>query len=110
MVKSLEELSIHNMIGVVNRVSLFFSAHPKRQRKLEEAIDTTQPEFSVHKLNDLCRTHWLERIDALDRFRGLHSSIVACMESKSMEGSRKWSSDSLILLALGMTEFVKVLL
>jgi hypothetical protein len=114
VVKSLEETSIRNMIGVVHRVSLFFSAHPKRQRKLEEAIDTTQPESSVHKLKDLCRTRWLERIDDLDRFCGPNSSIVACMESISMEGSSKWSSDSLtdastLLLALGTIEFVSAL-
>ena len=41
VVKSLDEASVRNMIGVVNRVSIFFSAHPKRQRKLEEAIDQT---------------------------------------------------------------------
>ena len=114
VVKSLEESNIRNMIGVVNRVSLFFSAHPKRQRKLEEAIDITQPESSVHKLKDLCWTRWLERIDALDRFHVLHSSIVACMEKISMEGSSKWSSDSLtdastLLLALGTTEFISAL-
>ena len=42
VVKSLDKTSVRNMIGVVNRVSTFFSAHPKRQRKLEEAIDQTQ--------------------------------------------------------------------
>ena len=41
VVKSLDEASVQNMIGIVNRVSIFFSAHPKRQRKLEEAIDQT---------------------------------------------------------------------
>ena len=63
---SLEEVSIRNMIGVVNCVSLFFSAHLKRQRKLEEAIVETQPQSSVKKLKDLCRTRWIEHIDALD--------------------------------------------
>ena len=56
VVNSLQETSIRNMIGVVNRVSLF-SAHPKHQRKkLEEAIDSSQPESSAHKLKDLCCT------------------------------------------------------
>ncbi len=66
VVSSLKESNVRNMIGVLNRVSIFFSAHPKRQRKLEEAIDKTQPEAKVHKLKDLCRTRWIERIDALD--------------------------------------------
>ena len=114
VVKSLEEASIRNMIGIVSRVSIFFSAHPKRQRKLEDAINTTQPESSVRKLKDLCRTRWIERIDALDRFQTLHPSIVACMESISSEGSSKWSPDSLtdsctLLLAITTTDFLSAL-
>ena len=30
VVSSLKEVSVRNMIGIVNRVSIFFSAHPKR--------------------------------------------------------------------------------
>ena len=56
VVSSLEVVAVRNMIGIVNRVSTFFFAYPKQQRKLEEAIETTQPESSVHKLKDLCRT------------------------------------------------------
>jgi hypothetical protein len=77
------------MIGIVNHLSVFFFAHPKRQKKLEEAIHNTQPESNVTKLKDLCRTRWVERIDALDRVKYLHSSIVACFESISAEGSHK---------------------
>ena len=113
VVSSLEEVCGRNMIGVVNRVSKFFSAHPKRQRKLEEAIESTQPESSVHKLKDLCRTQWIEKIDALHRFQKLHSSVVACMESISREGTRNWTPDSVIdantLLAISTTEFISSL-
>ena len=114
VVKSLDVQCVRNMIGVVNRVSTFFFAHPKRQRKLEEAIQTTQPTSSVLKLKDLCRTRWIERIDALDRFKDLHASIVACFESISAEGSRNWTSDSLtdastLLLAITTTDFLGAL-
>ena len=34
VVKSLEVPSVRNMIGVINKVSLFFQAHPKRQLSL----------------------------------------------------------------------------
>ena len=87
VVSSFDEVSVRNMIGVVNRVSVFFSAHRKRQRKLEVAINDTQPESSVHKLKDLCRTRWIERVDALDLFQKLHSSIVECLESICSEGT-----------------------
>ena len=114
VVKSLDETSIRNMIGVVNRVSIFFSAHPKRQRKLEEAIDQTQAGSAVKKLKDLCRTRWVERIDALDRFKKLHFSLVSCFETIAAEGSRCWTPDSLtdastLLLAISTTNFVSAL-
>lgn len=115
VVSSLEEVAVCNMIGIVNQVSTYFFAHPKRQRKLEEAIETTQPESSVRKLKDLCRTRWIERVDALQRFKQLLPSVAACMENISSEGLREWSSDSVtdatttLLLAVSTTEFISAL-
>ena len=54
------------MMGVVNCLFFFFFAHPKGQKRLEEAIHITQPESKVTKLKDLCWTGWIECIDALD--------------------------------------------
>ena len=114
VVKSLDETNVHNMMGIVDKVWIF-SARPKRQRKLEEAIESTQPEAKVQKLKDLCRTRWIQRIDALDHyFQVLHPSIVQCMESISDEGSRLWSADSItdsktLLLAITTTEFISAL-
>lgn len=115
VVKSLDIPCVRNMIGVVNKVSIFFFAHPKRQRKLEESICSTQPSSTIHKLKNLCRTRWIERIDALERFKDLYSSIVSCFESISSEGSALWSSDSLtdastLLLAITTTSFVSALI
>lgn len=114
VVASFEEVSVRNMIGVLNRLSVFFFAHPKRQKKLEEAIQNTQPESKVTKLKDLCRTRWIERIDALNRVKCLHSSIVACFESITAEGSHMWSPDSLtdastLLHAIVTTDFISAL-
>lgn len=114
VVKSLDAASVRNVIGVVNRVSIFFSAHSKRQRKLEEAIEQTQAGSAVKKLKDLCCTRWVERIDALDRFKKLHSSLISCFETISAEGSRCWTPDSLtdastLLLAISITDFLSAL-
>ena len=105
---SFEETAVRNMIGVVNQLSIFFFAHPKRQKKVEDAIHSTQPDSKVQKLKDL---RWIERIDALDRIKNLYSSIVASFESISAKGSRMWSADTLtdastLLLAITTTEFV----
>ena len=114
-VASFEEQSVSNIIVFVNQPSTFFFAHPKWQKKLEEAIQNTQPESSVQKLKDLCRTRWIERIDALDRITKLHPSIVACFESISSEGSSMWTNESLIdastlLLAITSTDFISALI
>ena len=98
------------MIGVVNSVSIFFAAHPKRQRKLEETIDQAQPVSAAKKLKDLCRTQWVERIDVLDPFKKLHSSLVYCFETISAEGSRCWTPDANTLqLAISTSEFLSAL-
>ena len=111
VVKSLQITSVHNMMGVVERVFHFYAAHPKRQMALEQAILDTQPASTVHKLKDLCRTRWVQRIDAIEVFRSLHQSVVACMESISNDDPSSWSPDSLtdarsLQLAITTTDFL----
>ena len=48
----------------------------------------------VVKLKYLCRARWIERIDALDHVKKLHSSIVVCFENISIECSCTWSADT----------------
>ena len=47
VVKSLQVTSVRNVMGVVDRVSVLFAAHPKCQRALEKSIAETQPESTV---------------------------------------------------------------
>ena len=93
VVKSLEISSICNMMGVLGRVYSYFDAHPKRQYILEKSIDNTQPNSKVHKLKDLCRTHWVQRLDVLNLFLNLHPCIVARMENIYSNAS-EWTDDS----------------
>ena len=56
----------------------------------------------------------IERTDALNHIKKLYSSIVACFENISSEGSRMWSPDSVTdastpLLVITRTEFISVL-
>ena len=85
-IKSLQITSVRNMMGVVERVFQFFAAHPKQQRALEKAISDTQPASTVRKLKDLCRTRWVQRIDAMEVFCSLHQSIIACIENICSDG------------------------
>ena len=75
------------MMGCVGRVFRFFAAHPKRQRALEEATSSCSPPTRVKKLKDMCRTRWVQRIDAIEVFQQLHHSIVTCMERICSDGA-----------------------
>ena len=81
-----------------------FSTHPKCHKKLGEAIQNAQPESNVVKLKFLCRARWIERIDALDCVKKIHSSIVVCFENIYTESSCTWSADTVtdVLLCLLM--------
>ena len=99
------------MMGVVDRVSVFFAVHPKHQRALEKSIAETQPKSTVSMLKDFCRTRWIQHIDALHIFQTLHISIVSCMERICADGPNLWSSDSLtdassLQLAVTATDFI----
>uniref|UniRef100_A0A1X7VAH9 DUF4371 domain-containing protein n=1 Tax=Amphimedon queenslandica TaxID=400682 RepID=A0A1X7VAH9_AMPQE len=94
--------------------SLFFGAHAKRQTKLGQAIDESQPESKVIKLKDSCCTRWVERIDTFDCFNKILPSLVSGFESASAEGTCCWHSNSLtdsstLFLAICTTEFLSAL-
>ena len=57
VVSSLQITSVRNIMGVVGRVF--------QRRALEKAIADTQPASTVHKLKDLCRTRWVQRINIM---------------------------------------------
>lgn len=114
VVSGLENTLVRNMMGVVRRAGTFFDAHPKRQLALEKAINETQPAANKKKLGDLCRTRWVQRLDALEAFQQLHSSVVACMESICEAGPRYWSTDSVtdakgLLLSITASDFISAL-
>ena len=114
VVKSLQVTSVRNVMGVVDKTYFFFASHPKRQCALERAIQDTQPQSRIHKLKDLCRTRWVQRIDSIDVFCSLHQSVVACMKSVCEDGPSLWSSDSItdargLLLAITASDFLAAL-
>ena len=68
----------------------------------------------MSKLKDLCRTRWVQRIDALCTFQSLLPSIALCMENIGSEGPSCWSSDSItdarsLQLAISNIEFISAL-
>ena len=84
------------MMGVIEKVFLFYSAHPKRKRALEYSIRSVQPDVTIHKFKDMCRTRWVQRIDAFESFFTLHLSIVKCMEDISTQSSAVYGPQILL--------------
>ena len=65
-------------------------------------------------MKDLCRTRWIERIDAFSRFKALHPAIVSSFEAITLEGTGSWSRDAItdastLLLAIITTDFITAL-
>ena len=62
----------------------------------------------------MCRTRWIQRIDAIEIFKRLFLSIVDCLENISNDGPRLWSADSLtdsrgLQLAITTTDLLSAL-
>ena len=64
-------MTIKNMMSDVKAVSDYFNSSPKRADYLKTNIVQIFPKDKHTKLIDLCRTRWIERLVALDRFQEL---------------------------------------
>ena len=73
--KSSKIVSVSNMMEKVKAISDFFRNSEQRQLVFEKYVDQFNPESSKNKLKDVCRTRWVERIDGLEMFVSLYSSI-----------------------------------
>ena len=71
---------IRNASGVISEIAKFFNNSPKRQHFFEHVIESNTPTQMKTKLKDLCRTHWVQRINAYTVFYDLYSSIIKTVE------------------------------
>ena len=63
------------------------------------------------KLKDMCKTRWVERIEALETFILLYPAIVTCFQNICNVGTQNWSTDSLtdakaFLLNITSSDFI----
>ena len=87
--------------------------HPKRQQKLESAIDKCLPQCK-QKIKDFSRTRWIARLETLDTLRYLYPAAVECMEM-ILDNSASWSAESVVdakslLSAITSPEFLAALI
>ena len=86
---------VRNMMGVVKKLSDFFSNSPKRQDYLIKKIEALLPGSNHHILIDVCRTRWIARIDGMDRIAELLLPVVSTLEDISLNrdefGNQQWN-------------------
>ena len=84
VVKACSLLQVQNLFSIVSKVYYFFDNHPKRKYILNTFCDSSS------KLKSLCRTRWLQRIDALHIFVDLFDSIIMSFDQVA-NNSSNWS-------------------
>ena len=89
---------VRNMMGVVKKLSDFFSNSPKRQDYLIKKIEGLLPGSNHHVLIDVCRTRWIARIDGMDRIVELLLPVFSTLEDISLNrdafGNQQWNYNS----------------
>ena len=78
-------IQVQTLFAVMSKVYNFFDNHPKRQYLLNRFC-----EGSEMKLKSLCKTRWLQRIDAFHIFMDLFDSIIKSFDHVTATSS-SWS-------------------
>ena len=72
---------IRNLIYSINKLFNFFDNSPKRQRYLENVLQTFATGTNVTKLKGLCKTRLVERHECYKTLYSLYEYVVTCTES-----------------------------
>ena len=73
---ALKSTSVSNMFSVITSTANFFNYSPKRQKSLEIHVAKYPCNTLRTKLLPLCRTRWVERINALEVALDLLDTVV----------------------------------
>ena len=90
VVKACDLIQVQNLFDVITKVFKFFDNHPKRQYTLDQFC-----EGLPSKVKSLCKTKWLQRVEAFHIFMDLYDSIVKAFDHV-ISNSDDWSRDSII--------------
>ncbi|XP_068704634.1 52 kDa repressor of the inhibitor of the protein kinase-like [Montipora foliosa] len=86
--------NVRNMFDTVGEVTRSFEYTPKKEALLVQIVKDVCPESRRHKLLDVCKTLWIQRIDGLEVFLELYEAIVATLETIKANADRSWNADS----------------
>lgn len=82
-----------NMMDAITCLAIFFNYSPQRQKELEHHLmaNTVTFESQKSKLLPLCRTRWVERLDALDVTLDLLDETLLNI---SQHTNKQWNRDT----------------
>ena len=86
--------NVRNMFDTVGEVTRSFEYSPKKEALLVQKVKDVCAESRRHKLLDVCKTRWIQRIDGLEVFLELYEAIVATLETIKANADRSWNADS----------------
>ena len=81
--------SVRYMFDTVRAITRSFEYSPKKETLLVQKVKDVCPESRRHKLLDVCKTRWIQRIDGLEVFLKLYEAIVATMETIKTNSEKK---------------------
>ena len=83
---------VKNLFSKIKSVHDFFN-WPKRRKVLQDTIMEICPKETRTELRDVCRTRWIERIEALEAFEKLYVPIVSALEKIQNNFDDSWLSE-----------------
>ena len=90
VVNTCDSIQVRNLFAVMTKVYQLFDNHPKRQYTLDRFC-----EVSKSRLKSLCKTRWLQRIDAFHNFMDMFDSVIKSFDH-IVSNRSEWSRDAVI--------------
>ena len=93
-------VAVRDSLNTISELSRFFAFSPKRQAMFESVIEKSNTVISAQKLKDVCRTRWIERIEAYETFFSLFPSLImvlqamVCSSAHGQFGEWNWDSET----------------
>ena len=96
---------VRNVLEQIKELSYFFNLSETRQLILEKNVTNLCPDSTKHKLKDVYRTRWVERIKGMDVFQELFVPLVYTLDEMSLNINKICNSDT----SAKATSFLKLL-
>ena len=90
-----------NCESFIGEIARYFKLSANKQCLLDKAIDVAIPDAKAKKLKDICKTRWIQRIDAYANFEllpAIYISLYSIIDSTQYEddlGAWNWDSESI---------------